>query len=121
MIMNSIKPGKQRKAFFQAPLHKKHKFLAAHLSKELRLQWKRRSLPLRKGDEVKVMRGKFDGTAGKVSRIDMKALKVYIDSVKRKKASGQEVQVPVHPSKIMITNPLMDDPKRKEIMQRGKK
>lgn len=119
--MKSKKPSKQRKAFYQSPLHKKHKFLASHLSKELRSQWKRRSLPLRKGDEVKVMRGKFEGTTGKISKIDLKDLKVYIENVKRKKVSGEEVQVPIHPSKLMITNPIMDDPKRKKIIERGRK
>ena len=121
IFMKSKKPSKQRKAFYQAPLHKKHKFLAAHLSKELKKQWKRRSLSLRKGDEVKVMRGKFKGTSGKVSKVDLKELKVYIENVKRKKVSGEEVQVSIHPSKLMITNPVMDDPKRKEIIERGKK
>jgi large subunit ribosomal protein L24 len=121
MLMKSKKPSKQRKAFYQAPLHRKHKFLASHLSKELRNQWKRRSLTLRKGDEVKIMRGKFAGTVGKVSSIDLKDLRVYIENVKRKKVSGEEVHVPIHPSKLMITNPVMDDPRRKEIIERGKK
>lgn len=121
IFMKSIKPSKQRKAFYQAPLHRKHKFLSTHLSKELRSQMKRRSLPLRKGDEVKVMRGKFKGTTGKVSKVDLKELRVYIENVKRKKVSGEEVQVPIHPSKLMITSPVMDDPKRKESVERGKK
>lgn len=119
--MKSKKPSKQRKAFYQAPLHKKHKFLAAHLSKELRNQWKKRSLPVRKGDEVKVMSGKFKGTTGKITKINLKKLKVYIDSVKRKKVSGEEVYIPIHPSKLMIINPTMEDPKRKKIIERGKK
>lgn len=102
-------------------MHIKHKFLSANLSKELRNQFKRRSLCLREGDEVKVMRGKFRGTTGKISKIELKQIKVYIESVKRKKVSGEEVKIPIHPSKIMITNPVMDDPKRKEIIQRGKK
>jgi large subunit ribosomal protein L24 len=119
--MKSKKPSKQRKAFYQAPLHKKHKLLAAHLSKELRNQWKRRSLPVRKGDEVKVMRGKFKGTTGKISKIDLKKLKVYIENIKRKKVSGEEIHIPVNPSKLMIINPNMDDPKRKEVIERGKK
>jgi len=119
--MKSKKPSKQRKAFYQAPLHKKHKFLAAHLSKELRNQWKKRSLPVRKGDEVKVMSGKFKGTTGKITKINLKKLKVYIDSVKRKKVSGEEVYIPIHPSKLMIINPIMEDPKRKKIIERGKK
>jgi large subunit ribosomal protein L24 len=119
--MKSKKPSKQRKAFYQAPLHKKHKLLAAHLSKELRNQWKRRSLPVRKGDEVKVMRGKFKGTTGKISKIDLKKLKVYIENIKRKKVSGEEIHIPINPSKLMIINPNMDDPKRKEVIERGKK
>lgn len=120
-MMKSKKPSKQRKAFFQAALHKKHKFLAAHLSKDLRNQWKRRSLPVRKGDEVKVMRGKFRGTQGKIMNIDLKRTKIYIDNVKRKKISGEEVHVPINPSKLLLINPVMDDPKRKEIIERGKK
>jgi large subunit ribosomal protein L24 len=119
--MKSKKPSKQRKAFYQAPLHKKHKFLAAHLSKELRIQWKKRSLPVRKGDEVKVMRGKFKGTTGKITKVDLKKLKVYIENVKRKRVSGEEIHVPVNPSKLMIINPNMDDAKRKEIIERGKR
>jgi len=34
--MTSKKPSKQRKALYQAPLHKRQKLVAAHLSKELR-------------------------------------------------------------------------------------
>lgn len=119
--MSSKKPSKQRKALYQAPLHMRHKLLSANLSKELRNQFKRRSLSLRKGDEVKVMRGKFRGTTGKISKVDLKRLKVYIDNVKRKKVSGEEVKVSIHPSKLMITSPIMDDPKRKEIVERGRK
>ncbi|MFH1228958.1 MAG: 50S ribosomal protein L24 [Candidatus Aenigmatarchaeota archaeon] len=119
--MKSSKPSKQRKAIYNASMQKKHKLLAAHLSKELRVQMKRRSLPVRKGDEVKVMRGKFAGTLGKVTRVDLVHTKVYIENVKRKKTSGEETQVPVHPSKLMITNPVMDDKMRKEVIERGKK
>jgi large subunit ribosomal protein L24 len=113
-MMKSKKPGKQRKALYQAPLHRKHKLLSAHLAKELRKQIKRRSLPVRKGDEVKVMRGKFKGTTGKISKVDMKKLKVYIENVKRKKVSGEEVSVPIHPSKLLIVNPVMEDSRRRK-------
>ena len=119
--MKSKKPSKQRKAFYQSSLHKKHKLLAAHLSRELRNQLKRRSLPVRKGDEVRIMRGKFKGISGKISRVDLKKLKVYIENVKRKKVSGEEVHVPINPSKLLLINPVMDDPKRKEAIERGRK
>jgi large subunit ribosomal protein L24 len=117
----SKRPSKQRKALYQAPLHKRQKLVAAHLSKELRKQWKRRSLPVRKGDEVKVMTGKFYGTIGKVSKVDLKGLKVYVDNVKRKKVSGEEVHVPIHPSNLLILNPVMEDKYRKAILERSMK
>ena len=119
--MMSKRPSKQRKALYQAPLHKRQKLVAAHLSKELRKQWKRRSLPVRKGDEVKVMAGKFYGTIGKVSKVDLKKLKVYVDNVKRKKSSGEEVHVPIHPSNLLILNPMMEDKYRKAILERSMK
>jgi len=120
-MIKSKKPSKQRKALYQAPLHIRHKMLSSHLSKELRKQWKKRSLPVRKGDEVKVMRGKFKGTIGKISKVDLKKSKVYIENVKRKKVSGEEIHIPLHPSNLLITNPVMDDPKRKKTIERGKK
>lgn len=119
--MKSKKPSKQRKAFYQAPLHKRHKLLAAHLSKELRVQLKRRSLPVRKGDEVRVMRGKFKGTTGKISEVDLKKLKIYVENIKRKKVSGEEIHIPIHPSNLLIISPVLDDPERKKIIDRGKK
>jgi len=119
--MKSKKPSKQRKAFYQAPLHKKHKFLSAHLSKDLRKQFNKRSLPVRKGDEVKVMRGQFKGTIGKISKVDLKKLKVYVDNIKRKRVSGEEVHVPIHASNLMIINPILEDPRRKKVIERAKK
>jgi large subunit ribosomal protein L24 len=116
--MKSKKPNKQRKMLFQAPLHKRHKFLSAHLAKDLISKWKRRSLSIRKGDEVKVMRGEFKGTVGKISKVDLKRLKVYIESVKRRKVSGEEVHVPIKASNLLLLNPVMDDKKRMEIINR---
>jgi len=120
-MMKSKKPRKQRKALYKAPLHKKHNLLSAHLSKALIKQWKKRSLPVRKDDEVKVMRGKFKGTTGKISKVDLKKLKVYIENVKRRKVSGEEVHVSIHPSNLLIINPVMDDKMRLKVINRTKK
>lgn len=119
--MSSKKPSKQRKALYQAPLHKRHKLVSAHLSKELRKGMKKRSLPLRKGDEVLIMRGKFKGKTGKVSEVDLKKLRIFIEGIKRKKVSGEEVLVPFHPSKLLITEPVLEDARRKNIIDRAMK
>jgi len=116
---SSVQPRKQRKFRANAPLHLRHRMLAAHLSKDARRDYKRRSLPLKKNDEVKVTRGSFRGRTGKVSRVDYKRLKVFVDSVKQKKVSGQEVEVALDPSNLVILKPNMDDPRR--IRKKNKK
>lgn len=68
------------------------------------------------------MRGQYKGTVGKVDEVDLKKLKVYLENLKRKKASGQETAVPFQPSKLMITNVVMEDRERKmSIERRGKR
>jgi len=110
--ISSKQPRKQRKYRYNAPLHIRHKLLSAHLSKKLREELKTRSLPIRKGDKVRVMRGKYKKVEGTVTKVDMKKLKIYIDSVKRKKVSGKEVLVPIDPSNVEIIELNKDDPKR---------
>jgi len=110
--MISKKPRKQRKRAFNAPLHKKQKMMGSHLSKEMRAQVKRKTIAVRKGDEVKVMRGKFKGTSGKITKVLLKHTLVYIDSVKRKKVNGEEIQVGIHPSNLIVINLDTTDSKR---------
>jgi large subunit ribosomal protein L24 len=110
--MKSKKARKQRKAQYNAALHIRQKFMGAHLSKDLKTQLKIRSLAVRKGDEVKVVRGSFKGKTGKITQVMLKETRVLIDSVKRKKSSGEELHVAIHPSNLIIINPGMDDSKR---------
>ena len=110
----SKKPRKQRKFLINAFLHLRRKLISAHLSKELREKLKRRSVPLRVGDEVEVMRGSFKGTKGKIIKIDTKKYKVYIDTVKRKRTVGTEYHVPIHPSNLKVINLDLSDKYRKE-------
>lgn len=111
--VTSSKPSKQRLFRYNAPLHIKRKFLSAHLAKELRKQFKMRSLPLRKGDKVMVMKGKFKKKVTKVAKIDIRRQKVMLEDIKRKKSNGKEVYVPIASSNLMIIEPVMEDKKRK--------
>jgi len=109
---SSKQPRKQRKYRYNAPLHKRQKFLAATLSKELRKKYGTRAVPLRIGDEVTVMRGQFKGKKVKVERVDMKRLKVYLTKIESTKKDGTKTSYPVDPSNLMITNLDTDDKKR---------
>ncbi len=114
----SSKPRKQRKYLFTAPLHLKRKILSSHLSKELREKFKRRALPIRKGDEVQIMRGKFKGKSGKIARVNYEKMRIYIEGVTRKRTVGTEAQVGFHPSKVQIINLDLGDKRRQKIIER---
>jgi hypothetical protein len=58
---------KARRAHFQAPSHVRRILMSAPLSKELRAKYNVRSIPVRKDDEIRVMRGSFKGKEGKVT------------------------------------------------------
>ena len=116
--VSSAQTRKQRKYRYNAPLHVRRKFVSAHLSKILRKRFNRRAVPLRKGDDVEVMRGSFRGQKGKVERIDLKNSKVYIDSIKVKKVNGTEVLKPLEPSNLLITNLVLEDKMRKKVLEK---
>jgi len=121
MKIKSAQPRKKRKFLFTAPVHARRKMMAAHLSKELRTKYTTRSFPLRKGDEVEIMRGKFKGKRGKVTSVVYENYRIYVEGVARKRTAGTEAQVPIHPSKVRIFNLDLTDKKRLKSMERRMK
>ena len=116
--MKSKQPRKQRRWLYKtSKLHERHKLLHATLSKDLRKKYGKRSVRVRKGDKVKIMRGEFAGHEGKVLEVDMKKIKIKVDGATTTKVDGTEVSVPIHPSNVMITSLEMDDV-RKKILER---
>jgi len=92
---------KQRKRHFEAPSHIRRRLMSAPLSKELRQKYGVRSMPIRKDDEVQVLRGHFKGQqVGKVVQVYRKKFCVYIERIQREKANGASVYVGIHPSKV---------------------
>jgi large subunit ribosomal protein L24 len=116
----SKQPRKQRKYTANAPLHIKRKLLNVNLSKELRKKYSRRNIPVRKGDEVKIMRGKFKKKQGKIIGVDVKNSKIKIDTIMIKKRDGSKVNVKIHPSNLQIIALNLDDKKRMKIMNKEK-
>ena len=108
----SIQPKKQRKALYTAPLHIRRKLMSANLSKDLRADIGKRSLPIRVGDKVQVVRGDFKGHEGKVESIDAKRYKVTVEGVTLSKPDGNAVLLPIHPSNLMIIEADLKDERR---------
>ena len=109
----SKQPRKQRKYAANAPLHLRKKFVSVNLSKDLRKKQGKRNIPLRKGDIVKIMRGKFKGKQGKITEIKLKTQKIFIDGIQIKKRDGSKTNVPLKPSNLQIVELNLDDRKRK--------
>ena len=118
--VSSTQPRKQRKYRYNAPLHVRQKFVSAHLSEALRNRFGKRSLPIRKGDEVKIMRGSNAGHKGKVDRVDLKHSRIYIEGHTVKKVDGSETMKSVNPSNLLLVDPKMDDKRRQMIVERSK-
>jgi len=100
--IGSTQPRKQRKYRVNAPLHTKHKFLSASLSKELKKKYGKRNLPLRKGDEVLVMRGSFKKKRAKVVSVNLKNSHIELENINRSKKDGTKIAVKFSPSVLQI-------------------
>jgi large subunit ribosomal protein L24 len=112
---NRVKnPGKQRKMLFNAPAHLRHKQMGAPLSSELTASNGAKTLPVRRGDTVRILRGDNKGFEGKVSRVDLKAYRIYMEGLTREKVDGTNIFIAVHPSKVQIRKLNLDDKYRKE-------
>ncbi|RKY01044.1 MAG: 50S ribosomal protein L24 [Spirochaetes bacterium] len=119
--IRSKQPRKQRKYSYNAPLHIRGRFMSAHLSKDLMKRYNRRSIRLRKGDKVTILRGQFKKKTGNIERIDLKETRVYITGIEMIKKDGTKVFYPIHPSNLVVTELNLDDKKRMAIVNRSKK
>ncbi|XP_074068502.1 ribosomal protein uL24-like isoform X2 [Macrotis lagotis] len=105
---------KNRKRHFNAPSHVRRKIMSSPLSKELRQKYNVRSMPIRKDDEVQVVRGHYKGQQiGKVVQVYRKKYVIYIERVQREKANGTTVHVVITRLKL--------DKDRKKILERKAK
>jgi large subunit ribosomal protein L24 len=112
-------PRKQRKRLHNAPAHLRHKRMAAPLAPEL-FSKGAKALPVRKGDTVRIVRGDHVGFEGKVSRVDLKRYRIFLEGLTREKVDGTNIFVPVHPSKVMIKSLKLDDKWRQAILEHKK-
>eukprot|EP00343_Euplotes_focardii_P007177 CAMPEP_0205818786 /NCGR_PEP_ID=MMETSP0206-20130828/837_1 /ASSEMBLY_ACC=CAM_ASM_000279 /TAXON_ID=36767 /ORGANISM="Euplotes focardii, Strain TN1" /LENGTH=144 /DNA_ID=CAMNT_0053111533 /DNA_START=40 /DNA_END=474 /DNA_ORIENTATION=+ len=108
---------KSRKAHFTAHSTAKRKIMSASLSPELRKKYNVRSVPIRKDDEVKVVRGTYKNRDGKVTQVYRKKYVIHIERIHREKNNGATVNLGIHPSKVIITK-LHLDPDRKTLLAR---
>ncbi|MCH7850037.1 MAG: 50S ribosomal protein L24 [Nanoarchaeota archaeon] len=114
---SSKQPRKQVKFRANAPNHIRRKFMGANLDKALRTKYGIRTIQVRKGDEVKVMRGKFRGKLGKVGDVDLKNTRLQIEGLQREKKGGEKLVTWFNPSNVKIISLEGNDSRR---FKRGK-
>ncbi|KAF4465789.1 60s ribosomal l26 [Fusarium albosuccineum] len=110
---------KSRAAHFKAPSDRRRVIMSAPLSKELREKYNVRSIPIRKDDEVTIVRGSNKGREGKITSVYRLKYVVHVERVTRDKANGQSVPLGIHPSNVVITK-LKLDKDREDILARSK-
>ena len=82
--------------------------MSAGLSRELRTKYNVKSIPVRKDDEVQVVRGSYKGRDGKIVQVYRKKWVIHIEKLTREKANGATVNIGVDPSKVVITKLKLD-------------
>ncbi len=117
--MKSVKARKQRKELYNAPLHKKRKWISAHLKENLLLKYDKRAVPVVKGDTVKVMRGSFKGHEDKIAHVNVKKGYIEIEGIILTKADGKKIAKPVHASNVVIIKLNLTDKWRRKKLERG--
>ena len=117
----SRQPRKQRKANYNKNQHAQMRSMSAHLSDELLKEYGLvRSMTVRKGDTVKVVRGIFKGHAAKVVKAFPQKGFISIDEATLTKADGKKVARMFRPSNVILTKMDMSDPWRREKLSRFK-
>nr|GLL19274.1 60S ribosomal protein L26-1-like [Ipomoea trifida]GMC59965.1 60S ribosomal protein L26-1-like [Ipomoea batatas]GME03486.1 60S ribosomal protein L26-1-like [Ipomoea batatas] len=111
---------KCRKAHFTAPSSERRVLMSAPLSSDLRNKYNVRSIPVRKDDEVMVVRGTYKGRDGKIVQVYRKKWVIHIERITREKVNGSTVNVGIHPSKVVVTK-LKLDKDRKALLDRKAK
>ncbi len=74
-------------------------------------------MPLRKDDEVKVVRGQFKGKEGKIVQVYRKKYVIHVERCTRDKSNGQTIHVGINASNVEISKLKMDK-SRKAILDR---
>ena len=109
---SSKSPRKQRQRLRNASIHERKNLLKCRLDEFLQEEYGLRSLVIKKGDLVRIMRGQFRETEGKVTNVSYKKGVVYLDSTTITKADGKEAHVPIHPSNLMLVKLELDEERK---------
>ena len=94
------------------PKHVRDAMIHSTLADNLREEYERRSVRVIKGDNVRVMRGEYNGIEGKIEKVNTQRGTLAIEGIQREKVRGGNVKVQIHASNVKIIGLNLDDKKR---------
>ena len=111
-----------RKAHFGATSVERARRMSCMLSKDLFQQYSVRSMPVRKDDKVKVVRGKFGSQSheGKVVAVYRKKYVIHVERANKEKSNGASVPVGIQPSDCIITELKMDKSRKSMLARKSR-
>lgn len=111
---------KNRKAHFASHSEARRKIMSASLSKELQNRHGVRSMPIRKDDEVLIVRGMYKSREGKVITCFRKKFVVHVERITREKVNGAQVPVGIPASNLVITKLKLDKDRKAKLEAKSK-
>ena len=117
MTTSPHSPRRQRKALYTADTFERRIRMGVPLSRDLRSRFHRRSLPVRKGDTVRVLSGSFAGREERVARVDRRGYSVTLDNVTLKTADEKMKPLSLGVGHLVITRLNLSDPWRRRSMR----
>jgi len=117
MKVASHSPRRQRRALYRAHPFERRIRMTVPLSRELRARFKTRSLPVRKGDTVRVLSGSFVGREERVAKVDRRDYRVTLDNVTLKTADEKLKPLSLGIGNLVITRLNLSDPWRRRSLR----
>ncbi|MGA8663470.1 MAG: 50S ribosomal protein L24 [Thermoplasmata archaeon] len=117
MPVSPHSPRRQRRAVYNADTFERRLRMTVPLSRELRSRFHVRSVPLRKGDTVRVMKGSFIGREERVAKMDRRSYTVTLDNVTLKTGEEKLKPLPVRTNHLLIIRLNLADAWRRKSLQ----
>lgn len=113
---SSSAPRRQRKALYDAdPFHRRQR-MAVPLSRELRARFHCRSVPVRKGDTVRILSGSYVGSEERVARVDRRSYSVVLNNITLKTGEQKQKPLPIRTAQLLLTKLNLSDAWRRRVL-----
>ncbi len=113
---SSSAPRRQRKALYNADSFHRRRRMSVPLSRELRARFHCRSVPVRKGDTVRILSGSYVGSEERVARVDRRSYSVILNNITLKTGEQKQKPLPIRTGQLLLTKLNLSDAWRRRTL-----